>query len=63
MLYMKVKRVKPKSSYYKEKNHFCFVLYLYEMMDVQLSYCGNHYMIYANQNIMLYIVNLYSAIC
>lgn len=39
---------------------FIFLLYLYEKMDVSWTYCGNHFIIYVNQTIMLYTLNLYS---
>ena len=29
-------------------------------MDVHETYCGHHFMMYINQIIMLYILNLYS---
>ena len=41
---------------------FCLlILYLYEMMDIHSSYCGNHFMICVNEIIMLYTLNL--ALC
>lgn len=33
------------------------------MMDCNYTYRGNHFTIYANQIIILYILNLYSAVC
>ena len=36
------------------------MLYLYEMMNV---YYDNHFMMYVSQIIMLYTLNLFSAIC
>lgn len=36
--------------------------YLYEMMDINYTYCGNHFMIYGSQIIMLCISNLYSVV-
>lgn len=53
-------RVKSKSSHHKEKY---FVLYLYEMMDDRLTYCGNHFIRYINQTTMLYALNLHSDVC
>ena len=44
------------------------MLYVYEMMGVHSTYCDNHFMTYASQNVILkkkvilYILNLYSAI-
>ena len=32
-------------------------------MDVSWTYCGNHFTIYVNQIIMLYVYNLYSDVC
>ena len=55
-----VKRVNPKSSHHKEK-YFSFILYLFEIMDVHKTYCGNHFMIYLSKSITLYTLNLYSA--
>ena len=57
-----IKRIYPKSSHHKE-NFFIFLLYLYEMMDVNLTYCDNHFTTYVNQIIMLYTLTLYSGIC
>ena len=48
MFYMKVKRVNPKHSHQKE-NSFSFILYLYEVMDVHETYCGNHFIMYVCQ--------------
>ena len=45
-----VKRVNPKSSHCKEK----IILFFY---------CGNHFMMYISQIIVLYTLNLYSVIC
>lgn len=39
------------------------MLYVYEVMGVHSTYCGNHFMTYASQNVILYILNLHSAIC
>ena len=38
------------------------MLYVYEMMGVHSTYCDNHFVTYASQNVILYILNLYSAI-
>ena len=35
------------------KNFFFFFLSLYERMDVHESYCGNHFMVYVSQVIIL----------
>ena len=32
------------------------------MIDVHSTYCGNHFMMYINQIIMLFNLNLYSAV-
>ena len=39
------------------------MLYLYEMVEVHQIYCGNHFMMDESQIIMLYSLNLYSAVC
>lgn len=60
MVYLKVfKRVDPKSSHQKGNKIF---LYLFEMMDVDQTYCGNHFTINVSQIIMLSTLNLYSAV-
>ena len=41
---MKVKRVNPKSSHNKEK-YFSMILYLHKIMDVDLTHCGNNFML------------------
>lgn len=33
-------------------------LYLYEMMDANETYCGDHFITYVNQTIMLHTLNL-----
>ena len=33
------------------------------MMDVNWTYCGDHFTIYANRTIMLYTLNIYSDVC
>ena len=33
------------------------------MMDVHETYCGNNFMMYVSQSIMLCTLNLYSAVC
>ena len=33
------------------------------MMDVHYTYCATHFMIYMSQIIMLYSLNIYSAVC
>ena len=52
---------KSKVFLYKEK--FFFLLYLYEMMNVHWIYCGNYFLMYVSQMIMLFTLTLYSAIC
>lgn len=32
-------------------------------MGIHSTYCGNHFMMYTSQIIMLYTLNLYSTIC
>ena len=32
-------------------------------INVHCTYCGNHFMVYVSQIIMLYTLNLYSAEC
>lgn len=61
MLCMKaVKRVNPKSSHHKIIFLFFLIFYLSEMMDVHPTYCGNNFMMYVSQIIMLHNLN---AIC
>ena len=55
-----VKTVNPRSSHHKEKYFFLF-FHLCEMINVHET-CGNHFMIYGSQIIMLYTLNLYSAV-
>ena len=64
MLHVKVKRV-TKSARHKEKIYFSIslMLYIYEMIYTQQTYCDNHFMMYVSQIIMLYTLNLYSAVC
>ena len=45
-------------SIYKFKN--CFFLFIYEMIDVNWTYCGNRFTVYVNQAIILYALTLYS---
>ena len=61
MCYICKLRVNSKSSHQKKKITFPFILYLYDMTDIQWTYCGNHFMMHTSQIIMLY--TLYSAIC
>ena len=64
MLNMKaVKGVNPKSPHHKEKMSFSFIVYLYEMMNVHWTYCGNHFMMYTSQIIRLYTLHAYSSVC
>ena len=39
------------------------IFYLYEVMNVNSVYCGNHFTIYVTQIIMLHTLNLHSAVC
>lgn len=39
-----------------------FLLYLYEEMDVSQTSFGNHFSVYKNQAIILYVLNLYRGI-
>ena len=60
----KLLRINCKSSHPKEKFFsISLILYLYKRMDVHQTYYDNHFIIYASQIIMLYILNLYSATC
>ena len=61
MLYIQVKTLNPKSSHHKEGKFFK-MLYLYEMMYVHWTYCGNHFIMDESQLIMLYALILYSAV-
>ena len=64
MLNMKaVKGVNPKSPHHKEKMSFSFIVYLYEMMNVHWTYCGNHFIMYTSQIIRLYTLHTYSSVC
>ena len=60
-----LRRVNPKSSHHKKKNclSISLILYLREITDVHQTYCGNHFMMYVSQIIMLYTLNLHSAAC
>ena len=50
------------NSYHNERKS-PFILYLYEMIDVHWTSCGDHFMMYLSQIIMLYTLNLYGAAC
>ena len=71
MIYKKVaERVNTKRSYHEKKicplnsfPLFFLLFYLFEKMDVNWTFCGNHFTIYVNQTIMLYVFNLYSHVC
>ena len=66
MLYMKiVKKVNPKSSRHKEKEYFFYFFNFVSIWDdrCSLTYCDKHFMMYVGQIIMLYMLNLYSAVC
>lgn len=43
-----------------KENLLFFLLYLYEMMDINQTECGNHFTIDVNRTIMLYTLNLHS---
>ena len=62
MLYMNV--VESKSKFSLQGKIFfsiSLILHLYEMMDIHWTYCGNQFMTYVSK-IILYVVNLHSAI-
>lgn len=48
------------NSFYHKENLFFFLLYQYEMMDVNWTNCGNHFTEHVNETIMLCALNLYS---
>ena len=57
-----VKRGDSESSHHRGKTLFFFYfLYLYEMTDVNETYCGHHFTIHVSQVIMLY--TLFSVVC
>lgn len=58
-----VKRVNPRSFHHKEENFLPFLLDPYEMMDVHSTYYGNNFMMCVSQIILLYTLNLDSAVC
>ena len=57
MLHRKVKTVNPEFS---QKTSFNFV---FIQNDVHRSYGDNHFMMYVNQIIILYTLNLHSTVC
>lgn len=58
MLYMKIiKRVNPTSYHKKKIFSISLILCLYEMTDVHQN-CKSHFMIYINQIVRLYTLNL-----
>ena len=63
-----VKRVDPKGFHRKEKTSkkifflFFFLVYLYEMIDVSSTCCGNHFTICVNQAIMPHALNVHSEV-
>ena len=65
MIYMKaVKRLNPKRHHHKEKVFsFSFFVYLYEMMDVDQTYCGDNFTIDVSRITTLYTLNLCSPGC
>ena len=58
-------KVNPKSSCDKKKKTFfsSFVVCLYEMMNVNQTFCDDHFTIYLSQIIVLYTLNLHSVVC
>lgn len=40
-----------------------FFFNLYEIIDVNKTCCGNYFIIYISQIIMLYTLNAYNAVC
>ena len=60
MLYIKLLRGNPEFSS-QGKNIVSLILYLYEMVDVHYTCCGDHFMMYEVKS--LYTLNLYSAVC
>ena len=50
-----VKRVNTENSHQKDKKIFLYFnfSYLYEMINVNWTYCGNHLTVYVNQTVML----------
>ena len=63
MLYMRVvKTVNPEFSS-QEKKFFSIslMLYLYEMMDGHQTSCGDHFVMFVIQIMMLYTLNVFSA--
>ena len=57
----KSKRIKPKSSHYVE-NIFSYFVSIWDDGS-SLNLCGKHFMMYVSQIILLYTINIYSAIC
>lgn len=58
-----LKEQNPKSSHHQEIFFSTsYSLYLYEMMGVHKTYCGDYFLMYASQIMMLYTLNLYSAV-
>ena len=54
-----------KSSHDKEGIFFSIslILFLHERVNVRGMHCGNNFMMCVNQIIMLYLLNLYTAVC
>ena len=50
MFYMMVVRVNSKSSHYIQNISFPFLFYLFGMMEVHKTYCGNPSMMYVKVN-------------
>jgi len=62
MLYMRVmKTVNPEFSSQEKNFSISLVLYLYEMMDGYQTYCGDHFVMFVSQIMMLYTLNVFSA--
>ena len=59
----KLLRVNPRSSHHKE--NFFFLFNFVSLWDdgCSLMFCGSHFMMYLSQFIMLFTLNLYSAVC
>ena len=49
VIYESCQESKSKESSSQGKIFFSFILYLYEMMNVHYTSCGNHFMIYVSQ--------------
>ena len=61
MLYMKVKRVSPKSFHHKEKNYFFYFVSTWDN-GRSLNLLWSSFHDYVSQISMLYVLNLFSAV-